>query len=534
MGILLGRISAFLAKRHAAAAVACAGAASNVARFSLLILLVATATVLLADAVSANPFVRFDFNLTLQDRSRNTVFMEVFDDRPLTRDNFLQYVNGGHYDESLIHRLSKNFVLQGGGYYPQFQTEPAPVNISLNPAARIDLDDNPATPNPTVNNEFANAPIRSNARGTVAMAKLGGNPNSATSEFFFNIINNGGTSPNGLDFANGGYTVFAQVVGDGMTLIDSINMLNVTNLNPDIDNNGTRDGGPFYLGPTDAVPFLGSNLVVLEDAEQVDYLGAGSTTHIPETSYGIVTRDMFIDTNATFTGTGPLAIGAGRRLGVRENMPLNRPIINYGTLAPGLQLGSLTVGSYQQLSTGELEIQIRQTTVDTEHDRLVVTNTAQLNGKLEVSLLNNFLPQPGDSFTVLTAASITGKFSTIVLPQLSPGLVWDVDTLPTAVTLSVVAADYNRDGIVNAADYTIWRNARGTSVPAYAIADGNGDTLIDAADFLVWKNNFGKIGGGTLGSGAISTSLANVPEPAGALLLSLAAGLLAVRRHRPS
>src|SRR5688572_8334583 len=143
-------------------------------------------------AVHANPYVRMDFNLFLNSRARGTLFIELFDDRPITRDNFLAYTNGGKYDNSLMHRLARNFVLQGGGYEAELSMyvplqEPLYTAIDPDP---VDLDGNPATANPMITNEFGNAPPRSNVAGTLAMAKLPGNPNSATSEFFFNMANN--------------------------------------------------------------------------------------------------------------------------------------------------------------------------------------------------------------------------------------------------------------------------------------------------------------------------------------------------------
>jgi hypothetical protein len=248
-----------------------------------------------------------------------------------------------------------------------------------------------------------------------------------------------------------------------------------------------------------------------------------------------VNRDAFIDTGATFTGTGFLAVGAGRTLGIREGIVLNRQLVNFGTVAPGLQLGSITVGSYDQRGIGTLEIDLRQTTVDTEYDRLAVTGTAQLNGKHKISLLNTFQPQPGNSFTVLTASTITGHFSMVELPQLTAGFVWDFDQSATAVTLAIAAADFNQDGIVGAADYTLWRNALGTTVAAYGPGDGNGDTHVDAADYLIWKNNYANVRGGVLGSGTSIDFAASIPEPGSASLFALAAAttwLGTTRRRR--
>ena len=120
---------------------------------------------------------------------------------------------------------------------------------------------------------------------------------------------------------------------------------------------------------------------------------------------------MFIDTGASFTGTGGITIGAGRTLGVRESYVLNEPLSNHGTLAPGLSLGAIGIaGVYQQFSDGTLSIQISGTTADTYYDKLSTNNDAYLAGKLQVSTLNSFTPALGNSFTVLTAAAIVGSF----------------------------------------------------------------------------------------------------------------------------
>jgi hypothetical protein len=205
-----------------------------------------------------------------------------------------------------------------------------------------------------------------------------------------------------------------------------------------------------------------------------------------------------------------LTIGANRTMGIREGFSLNRPLINNGTLAPGLQLGSITAQTYLQTSTGALDIQLRGVTADPEHDRLVVTGNTSINGKLDVSLLSGFVPAAGNSFTLLTAGSITGNFSTIELPQLTAGLVWRVNQTSTAFTLSVVKADYNQNGVVDAADYIVWRKLNGLSGSGLA-ADGNGDNQVDNDDYVIWRQNFGNRRGTATGAGSLVA--ASVPEP---------------------
>ena len=152
--------------------------------------------------------------------------LELFDDKaPLTVDNFLHYVLGlapSSFDGNFFHRLVDGFVLQGGGY-----------NIA-NPNTHIGTL-------PPVHNEFhAGDAETSNLVGTIAMAKVDGNFNSATSEFFFNL---GDNSAN-LDAQNGGFTVFGKVV-QGMDVVNAIAALPISlsgapaqgGYNPDPDNN---------------------------------------------------------------------------------------------------------------------------------------------------------------------------------------------------------------------------------------------------------------------------------------------------------
>lgn len=110
----------------------------------------------------------------------------LFSDRtPATRANFLNYVNGGDYVDSIIHRSVPGFVIQGGGF--RFGTS--------------GLESVPT--DPPVVNEFG----VSNTLGTISMAKLGGDPNSATSQWFVSL----GANSDTLDPQNGGFTVFGRV-----------------------------------------------------------------------------------------------------------------------------------------------------------------------------------------------------------------------------------------------------------------------------------------------------------------------------------
>ncbi len=115
-----------------------------------------------------------------------TMDMALFSNRsPVTRQNFLKYVTDGDYANSFIHRSSPGFVIQGGASNI--------INGSIG-SVPVDLP---------IMNEFG----ISNTLGTISMAKLGGNPNSATSQWFVSL----GANTNNLDFQNGGFTVFGRM-----------------------------------------------------------------------------------------------------------------------------------------------------------------------------------------------------------------------------------------------------------------------------------------------------------------------------------
>ena len=128
---------------------------------------------------------------------------------PLAVANFLSYVTAGvnNYNGAVFHRSVPGFVAQGGA----FKVQSAPNNFSVTPTS--------ASP--------TNEPGISNLRGTVAMAKIGGNPNSATDQFFVNLGNNSSNldRDSGSPNANGGFTAFARVAGNGMTVADAIGNL---------------------------------------------------------------------------------------------------------------------------------------------------------------------------------------------------------------------------------------------------------------------------------------------------------------------
>ena len=153
---------------------------------------------LAAGNITAGTIVRFETVLGNFD-------VELFDDEtPVTVANFLSYVNNGDYVNTMFHRSAPEFVIQGGRHFydgiPRVEPRFFPLVPSRDP--------------------ILNEPVRQNVRGTLAMAKRssGIDPvNSATNQWYINLSDN----PD-LDTQNGGFTVFGEVLGDGMDIIDAI------------------------------------------------------------------------------------------------------------------------------------------------------------------------------------------------------------------------------------------------------------------------------------------------------------------------
>jgi hypothetical protein len=96
-------------------------------------------------------------------------------------------------------------------------------------------------------------------------------------------------------------------------------------------------------------------------------------------------------------------------------------------------------------------------------------------------------------------------------------------------------ADFNDDGVVDAADYTLWRNNLYNEGAAYITGDANGDGIVNAIDYQRWKSEFGKKSFAGSGAQAAFTSIAsatNVPEPTSAILLACCGTALVLRRFR--
>lgn len=176
---------------------------------------------------------------------------------PLTVQNFLDYANGtittdqtpnkewarrGYYDGAFFHRTGDNpatadvvekFVIQGGGYW----VNPATGQVEEVPAqAPVPNEPHPGDPG--------------NVKGTIAMAKLPGDPDSATNQFFFNVVDNS----DNLDSQNGGFTVFGTVANAAsMRVMDAIADLKAVNGGGVFSNLPVKDASKTQITTADLI-----------------------------------------------------------------------------------------------------------------------------------------------------------------------------------------------------------------------------------------------------------------------------------------
>jgi peptidyl-prolyl cis-trans isomerase A (cyclophilin A) len=156
-------------------------------------------TTLQAGALCAGLFsFHADATIVTLETSVGNIDINLYDaTTPATVANFLAYVNTGTYDNTFVHRSIPGFIVQSGGF---------------------GYDSSASFEHVATSAPVTNEPKLSNVRATVSMAKPPGNINGATSEFFFNLINNSGS----LDGTQGGYSVFGELTDESMAVVDSV------------------------------------------------------------------------------------------------------------------------------------------------------------------------------------------------------------------------------------------------------------------------------------------------------------------------
>ncbi len=313
---------------------------------------------------------------------------------------------------------------------------------------------------------------------------------------------------NNVDFDAGTFNLTSSnlIIGDGelfgaTMVIDVSQTVNITN---------------------QASIVAGAQLVVAGGFSSSQLMVAGDLTAIDSTIGGAVINNN----NVTVVGEvefDGLVSGPGDFFGPGT--------ANFsGGIAPGASPAEIVFeGSVALDAANTLFIEIGGEVLGDDYDSLTIAGEATLNGLLDVSVLEGYMPPPGMQFTVLTASDITDNG--LVLAG-SAANQFDMLVSSTSVVLQAIAAgldgDYNNDGVVNLADYAVWRDNLGAT--AGTLPNDPHTGAIGVAQYSTWKSNFGA----NSASGSAASQIANVPEPSALILLGVGFALTLVSSRRRS
>jgi hypothetical protein len=226
----------------------------------------------------------------------------------------------------------------------------------------------------------------------------------------------------------------------GVTTIDVSATLRLSGTNQqslirNLENNGTTiwEAGQFYLGNG---AIFNNNGTFLDQHSNPQGLSGGIEGCIFN-NYGVYNINgaghsniqlLFNNyLNGSIQGTGKLRI-------------LWYGFTNEGIVSPGDSVGTLTLETeYPTATTSSLNIEIGGSPSSEQYDKLEIIGTATLDGALNISLVNKFVPALGDTFNVLTYSSYTGDFSTINGLNTGTGISFDTVFTSTALLLVTIA-----------------------------------------------------------------------------------------------
>ena len=337
---------------------------------------------------------------------------------PITVANFLDYVNSGKYTNTIIHRNSGNVIQSGGYTYPGFAEVPKAAPIV---------------------NEFQSG-ITTNIRGTIGMAKTS-DPDSATSEFFFNLVDNSSSFDN--PFNSGGFTTFGTITSDTLATMDTIAAVPVSH-----NFSSPFDEFPLQNYAGGGIAF--SNLILVRTATVL-----GEFTNTVNFGTGGARTVTFTDADGTLStlslagGTGEITFGGSD---VFVSTSRGRSIVT-GT---NLSLSSIAI---TDAVSAKLAIKAGGGNGSVDLGSLAVTGTLASASGVTTNLTGAF--------------SATGGLGKIVLGSITGGLLLDSGgALPMVVKVVGAVSDSNitSAGTINSLFAGSWTDSNGSSSALSALS----------------------------------------------------------------
>jgi cyclophilin family peptidyl-prolyl cis-trans isomerase len=393
---------------------------------------------------------------------------------PMTVINFLNYISSGRYfvvdptngdiASSFVHRSVSGFVIQGGGFLG-----------TVNPNGTGTVQPLSVTTFPAVQNE----PFISNIRGTFAMAKFAGDPNSATSQWFINLANNSAN----LDVQNGGFTVFGHVTGSGMSVADTIAALPRINAGSAFSELPVRD----YVSGN---PVRVQNLVSISELRRTSPLNYTASSNNPDVA-SVSVSEGNLSVNALQMGSAGITVtafdldGAGP---VSQSFTVNivaAAPVAMATAASRKDHGPAGAFDINLPVSGSIAVECRTGGPEGNHTLVFGFNNTVVSGTATVSsgsgtVLNS--PQfTGNTMTVNLTGVTNAQVITVVLSKITDTV---GQVLPdTSIHVGFLLGDTNGNQLVNSSDVGQTKSQSGSAVTASNFrADVIANGVINATD----------------------------------------------------
>jgi hypothetical protein len=252
---------------------------------------------------------------------------------------------------------------------------------------------------------------------------------------------------------------------------------------------------------------------------------------------------VYANPGATIAGLGSTNIDNGTTVNLEDQTLVATDTFNSGRLEIGFAASEVAIdttvagmatirGTFGQTGNGEFAVDLGGLVQSAEYDLLNVIGTARIAGTIEVTLIDDFVPTVGNTFEVLTATNLIGMFDTIETIDQNDVLAvsmtasYPSNNVVLEVTDVFLIGDYNDDGAVDAADYTVWRDNVGAAPGT--LPNDILNVVVGPQQYAVWRANFGNV---MPSPGALAGS--TVPEPSTVILAGLAFAAACCGRRLP-